>query len=236
VRHAPADDNYKLKITSMDLNFFGKQGSGKGTQAKVIAKRLCYRIFETGGALRDIAKKKTALGKKVKEIMNKGELVPTKVVIEVLEDFIKSIEPGEKIIFDGIPRSTEQKIHFDRIINKHKRVVQGILISISDKEALYRLSNRMICQDCSAVYGAFYKEKKCEKCGGELGKRSDDVPEAIQKRLELFAEETVPVIKSYRRSGDITEINGKLPVEMVTQKIMSIVIGRDYFLEENLQD
>jgi len=204
----------------MDLNFFGKQGSGKGTQAGIIAKKFSYKIFETGGALRSIAQGESDLGLKVKLIMEKGNLVPTEIVMAVVEDFVKKTKKEEKIIFDGIPRSKEQKTYFDQIVKENSRNIKNILIDISDKEALRRLSERKICEDCNKVYGAFYEGEICENCGGRLIKRLDDNPEAIKKRLEIYEKETLPVVNEYKDSDNMIIINGEKNIEEISNDII----------------
>ena len=203
----------------MDLNFFGKQGSGKGTQARIIAEQFGYKIFETGQALRDIAKEDSPLGREVNSIMQAGKLVPIEIVVNVLEDFVKKANPEEKIIFDGIPRSLEQKEHFDKISEKYNRSVLNILIDISDQEALTRLSARKICDSCRKVYGASHKGKYCPQCGQELTQRLDDNPEAIKQRLAIYASETRPVIQEYESQQNMITINGENDIEAITAAI-----------------
>ncbi|MBU1018352.1 MAG: nucleoside monophosphate kinase [Patescibacteria group bacterium] len=199
----------------MDLVFFGMQGSGKGTQGKLIAERHNLKVFETGAELRKLASEDSGLGEKVKEIIEAGHLVSNEIVMEIIENFAENIPEGESVIFDGIPRKMEQAESFNALMEKLGREFMGVLIKISEKTALKRLTTRRICSKCKEVYPADYKEKSCEKCGGELITRSDDNADSIKNRLTAYQNETLPVIEKYKSEGKMIEINGEGSVEEV---------------------
>lgn len=201
----------------MDLVLFGIQGSGKGTQGKFIAERYGFEIFETGGELRKLAKEESELGKKVKEIIEAGHLVPNEVVMEIIENFMKKLPDGKKVMFDGIPRKMEQKESFDKLMNKLGRPFLGILIHISKEEALRRLTTRRLCETCKSVYPSSYKNDKCE-CGGRLVTRADDNPESIKVRLNAYENETTPVIEHYKKEGKMIKINGEQSIDEVNKE------------------
>lgn len=205
----------------MDLVLFGMQGSGKGTQSKFIADRCDMAVFETGAELRRLSKEDSKLGRKVKEIIEAGNLVPTEVVMEIIEDFINKLPEGKVALFDGIPRSREQQEKFDKLIKKRNRDFMGLNIEISEEEALKRLTTRRICQNCKETYPAFYDKEECESCGGELITRRDDTPTAIRTRIDTFMEKTVPVIKDYEAKNKMLKINGEQSIENVTQDILT---------------
>jgi len=204
----------------MDLVLFGMQGSGKGTQSQFIAEHCNLKVFETGGELRRLAQEDSELGQKVKSIIESGHLVPTEVVMEIIEDFISNLAEGQSALFDGLPRSEEQKRNFDALLQRMNRPFKGILIEITEEEALRRLTTRRICSKCKAAYPAFYDKESCEACGGELITRKDDTPDAIRVRLDTFFEKTMPVINAYKKSGHMIIINGEQNIKGVTNDII----------------
>jgi len=198
----------------MDLIFFGMQGSGKGTLGKAVAEKYNLQIFETGAELRKLAQEKSELGKKIKSIIEAGKLVSNEVVMEIVENFMNSLESGKAVLFDGIPRKVEQAKTLNALLDKHDRDYKAVLLEISEETALKRLTTRRVCKDCKAVYPVSYKENEC-KCGGELITRQDDNPEAIKTRLQAFKEETIPTIEIYQ--GKLIKIDGEPPIEEVRE-------------------
>lgn len=197
----------------MDLILFGMQGSGKGTLGKFLAEKYGFKIFEMGGELRALAKKESELGKKVKSIIEAGELVSDELVMEIVEDFIENLEAGQKVLIDGIPRTLNQAKLLKNVLESNHHEYKGLLIKLNKENALKRLTTRRICRDCKAVYPAFYTKDNCEACNGELITRADDNPEAIEKRLNAFESETVPAIEFY--SDKIISIDGEGSIEEV---------------------
>lgn len=207
----------------MDLVLFGIQGSGKGTQSRIIAEKGGFEIFETGAELRKLSDENTPLAQKVKSIVEAGHLVPTEIVMEIIEMFIEKLAAGKRVLFDGIPRSADQKEQFDALMAKTGRSFKGILIALSEEEALRRLTTRRLCKNCGAIYPATYLQETCEKCGGELVTRKDDTPDAIQIRLQTFREKTLPVIQAYETSGLMLKVNGEQEVPKVTEDILALL-------------
>lgn len=195
------------------------QGSGKGTQGKYLAENFGYKIFDTGSALRGIADEGSDLGEKVKGIMNRGELVPTEVVMEVIEDFIHKSGDETPIVFDGLPRNTEQKEQFEQLMNKVNKRPIAILIDISRDLAETRLLIRKICTQCKKIFPGDYGSDTCdeENCNGNLETRSDDNPEAIEKRLDVFFEHTQPIIDQYKNEDNLLVIDGKPSIPEVSE-------------------
>lgn len=207
----------------MDLVLFGIQGSGKGTQSKMIAEKFNLQIFETGGELRKLSGQDTELAKKVKSIIESGKLVPTEVVMEIVANFLHQLPAGKAVLFDGIPRSDDQQAQFDELMKKEGRSFMGLTIDLTEEEAMKRLTTRRICTKCKEVYPAFYDKANCEKCGGELVTRSDDTPDAIKIRLSTFTEKTLPVINDYQSRGLMLKVNGKETIENVTKEIVAVL-------------
>ena len=201
----------------MDLILFGIQGSGKGTQGKLLMDRYNMAYFETGGELRRLSKEESTLGKKVKSIIEAGHLVPNEIVMEIVENFIKRIKKSEKIIFDGIPRKKIQAETLEKLLKKGKREYKAVILDLSEKEAMNRLLTRRICADCKTAYPSLYKNEKCEKCGGKLETRTDDNPESIKTRIKAYFDETMPVIEIFEKEGKLLRVDGSKSIDEVSK-------------------
>ena len=207
----------------MDLVLFGMQGSGKGTQSRLIVEQFDFEIFETGAELRRLAQDDSELGQKVKSIIEAGHLVPSEVVMEIIEAFLDNLPEGTAALFDGIPRSSDQQELFDALMERKGRDFKGILIELTEEEALKRLTTRRICAGCKAAYPSTYEADACEKCGSELVTRKDDTPDAIRVRLDTFQEKTLPVIESYKERGLMLSIDGQQSIDACTVDIMELL-------------
>lgn len=198
----------------MDLIFFGIQGAGKGTLGKTIAERYNLKTFETGGELRKLSQEDSELGKKIRSIIESGQLVSNEVVMEIVENFMNNLPENTNVLFDGIPRKVEQAKLLNTLLDKHNRIYKGVLIDIKKETALRRLTTRRVCKECKAVYPVHYEKPTCE-CGGQLVTRSDDNPEAIKNRLDAFEKETIPAIELYKEK--LVKIDGEPPIETVAE-------------------
>lgn len=176
-----------------DIVLFGIQGSGKGTQAQILAKKWNLKIFETGGELRKIMKEESMLGNKVNEIVSRGDLVPNEIVMEIVEHFLEGISEADRVLFDGLPRSMPQKETFDALLEKKGRDTQGICLDVPRDEVVQRMKERG---------------------------RADDTDEVIEKRIQNYENETVPVIEKYEAEGKMIRINGFQSIEAVTAEII----------------
>lgn len=204
-----------------DIILFGMQGSGKGTQGALLAEKYNSIVFDTGSALRKIASEDSPLGNKVKTIIESGDLVPTEIVMEVIEDFVNKIPQEKFVIFDGIPRNEEQRDQFNALMSKLNKQPTVIYINIPREEAEKRLLSRKICKQCKKIFPGNISSPDCTNCeGGALETRSDDNPEAIKKRLDVFFEKTVPVIESYQEDYTFLNIDGTPPISEVSQNIV----------------
>lgn len=180
-----------------DLILVGIQGSGKGTQAKLLAQKFNYEIFETGGALRAIAKEDSELGRKVKEITERGDLVPNEIVMEIVEHFLEGVNDDTPVIFDGIPRSDAQRESLEKLIQAHGREFVALEIKLSDEEAMKRMMHR-----------------------AQTEGRADDTPEVMKKRIENFYAYTAPLLEVWRGKGKLISIDGEQEIEEVTRDIL----------------
>jgi adenylate kinase len=210
-----------------DLILFGVQGSGKGTQGRIIAEQYGYKIFEMGKELRALtADEGSELGKKIKAIIEAGNLVSDEVVIEIVENYLQEISDSDAIIFDGLPRKITQKDLFEEVVGCFNREPVGVLITISDEEALRRLGNRWMSKSTGKIYAG--KESALEECEeDDVYQRADDVPEAIKTRLENYHLETQPVIDWYREQNRLVEVDGARDVVAITEDLVSQLAGTE---------
>jgi adenylate kinase len=199
----------------------GLSGAGKGTQAEFLVKKFGFDYIVMGDLLRKEACKNTKLGKKINEIINiRGELVPDQIAFQLIKNKILKIPKGKNIIIDGYPRTLHQVKDLDQILQKLGKINLVVLnIKISDKTAIARLSRRLVCPVCSAIY-VENKIKKCLKCGVDLIKRKDDTPERIKKRLSWAHKDLDLVIKFYKKRGVLIDINGEKEPKEVHQQII----------------
>lgn len=207
----------------MDLVLFGMQGSGKGTQSKAIAEHCNLVIFETGAELRRLSSEDSELARKVKAIIESGNLVPTEVVMEIIADFLNRLPEGKSALFDGIPRSEDQKEQFDALMAKGNRPFKGLLIELTEEEAIKRLTTRRMCPACKTIFPAAYEQTTCEKDGSTLITRQDDTPDAIRVRLDTFLQKTVPVIEAYKAEGKMLIVKGEQSIEQVTSDVKEVL-------------
>ncbi|MEM3577318.1 MAG: nucleoside monophosphate kinase [Candidatus Bathyarchaeia archaeon] len=180
---------------------FGAPGSGKGTYASRLQFRLGVDVIATGDVFREIMKEDTPLGRKVKGYVEKGLLVPDDVVFEVLKQRMAKIPSGKGFILDGYPRTIEQA----KALEKIAKIDVIIQLIVPDWIIIERLSARRICRKCGEVYNLRYLKPKvdmiCDKCGGKLYQRSDDTPEVIKRRIEVYEQQTKPILEYYKEKG-----------------------------------
>jgi adenylate kinase len=175
----------------------GPQGAGKGTVAAILKDKLNVPHISMGDIFRETVKSDTPLGNKLKEIMEKGELVPLEITGQMLKERLSKPDAKGGYLLDGYPRNVEQAEVLDAFENVNKVVVLEVPRSVS----IDRLTSRIQCRDCGAVYNLKSMPPKnegiCDKCGGELYQRDDDKKEAIEKRLKIYEQETTPLMNRY---------------------------------------
>lgn len=207
----------------MCIIMLGSPGAGKGTQAKIITKALGVSHISTGDILRKAIEEKAPLGLKAKGYMNKGYLVPDNLIIDLIKERIKREDCQKGFLLDGFPRTIPQAQALEKISNIDK----VINLKIENEVAIERLSGRRTCKRCGAMYHLIYipprKEGICDRCGGELIIREDDRREAVLKRLEVYREETRPLIEYYRKKGLLVIINGGRSKEEVTRDLLASI-------------
>ncbi|PJA86883.1 MAG: adenylate kinase [Candidatus Moranbacteria bacterium CG_4_9_14_3_um_filter_42_9] len=210
----------------MNIVILGQQGSGKGTQAALLAEKFDLEHIDMGKTLREIALSDTPLGREIYEIQNvRKTLVSSKILREILNVKLKSIPLKKGIVFDGAPRTLDQvKYLEDAMLELGRKIDYVLFISIPEQESIERASRRRLCNNCQAilVMGKIIKKEndRCPKCGGEVSQRKDDTPEGIKKRLEVFKNETMPVLEYYEKEGSLIKIDGMQPVKKVFADII----------------
>ncbi len=191
----------------MNFIFLGPPGAGKGTLAVDVATEYGIPQISTGDIFRENIKNETELGKKVKSITASGGLVSDDIVVALVEDRIKKDDCKNGFILDGFPRTIPQAEALEKICPD----VKVVNFEVDNELIIARLSNRRVCKSCGANYNAKFRppkvEGKCDKCGGELYTRDDDKIEAITHRLDVYRQQTEPLIGFYKKLGKITDID-----------------------------
>lgn len=212
----------------MQIILLGPPGVGKGTQAKSLAKELKLPHISTGDILRTNVKENTELGKKAKEFMKKGELVPDQLVNQMLMDRINRSDTDQGYILDGYPRNVAQANKLEEIL---KRKCSGNYIAIyldaSESVIIERLSGRRVCLNCQAVYHIKNMPPKvdavCDYCQGELKQRLDDQEATIKNRLKVYLSESSPVLDYYKTKGKLQRIPADGPAGIVLDEMLDLV-------------
>ena len=209
----------------------GKSGSGKGTQADLLMKKFGLDYIGAGNMIRTRMKKEDFTGKKIKALYEKGILHPVAVVFDLWLDNIEKFKKKKNLkglLIDGNPRRLIEAQLMDSALEWYEwnKNVKVILVDISDKEAILRLTKRRICKDCKELIpfvGEFKKIKKCHKCNGQLIRRIDDTVNSAKNRLAWFKRDVVPAINYYKKTGRLIKVNGEQPIEDVFKDILKVI-------------
>ncbi|MFZ1081379.1 MAG: adenylate kinase [Candidatus Kryptoniota bacterium] len=211
----------------MRIILFGPPGVGKGTQAKIISKDLKIVHIATGDILREAVSHSTELGKKAKAFMDRGELVPDDVVIGIIQDRLKGSDAKRGFILDGFPRTLPQAEALDKVFDKMGIKVDSVVSMEVDKEVLMnRLTSRRVCRNCGSIYNLLVDkldDLKCRKCGGEVYQRDDDKRETIERRFEVYQNQTRPVKNYYGTKKMLVEIDGIGEIDEVTGRLKGVL-------------
>ncbi len=202
----------------------GPPGAGKGTQAAKIVEKYDVPHISTGDIFRDNIKRQTELGKKAQEYMNKGELVPDDLVIEIATDRLLADDCEKGFLLDGFPRTVYQAQKLDEFLAAHGQKLDKVLnIEVKDEELLTRLTGRRVCKQCGASYHVVSVPPKqegiCDVCGGELFQRADDTVETVSNRIAVYKEQTMPLVDYYTAAGNIATVNGAGTLDEVFAEI-----------------
>jgi adenylate kinase len=211
----------------MNILLFGKPGAGKGTQAPKLAESLGVRTLATGDVLRSATRAGTTLGKKAKEFMDRGDLVPDDVILGIVGEALARPEYTRGAILDGVVRTVPQAEGLERVLKSMNRKLDAVLnFDIDNDEIVRRLSARTVCENCQTPYTGREPDEKCQKCGGKLVRRRDDEPEAIRNRLAVYESQTAPVFDWYKRNGTrVVTVDAVGTMDNVTKRALK-ALGR----------
>lgn len=212
----------------MKIIMLGAPGAGKGTQAKKIAAKYHIPHISTGDIFRANIKNNTELGKKAKTYMDQGLLVPDELVVDLVVDRVNQEDCKEGYVLDGFPRTIPQAEALTEALAKMgQKVDYAIDVNVPDENIVNRMGGRRACVGCGATYHIAYaptrKEGVCDTCGSELILRDDDKPETVQKRLNVYHEQTQPLIDYYTNAGILKTVDGTVDIEDVFQAIVEIL-------------
>jgi adenylate kinase len=224
--------NFVIKegIIRMKIIMLGAPGAGKGTQAQMIAEQYHIPHISTGDIFRANIKNGTELGKKAKAFMDKGQLVPDELTVQLLLDRVAQDDCKDGYVLDGFPRTIPQADVLDQELTKlGDKVDYAINVDVPDENIIHRMSGRRACLKCGATYHIEHippkKEGICDKCGSELVQREDDKPETVKNRLSVYHEQTQPLIEYYTRKNILKTVDGTRDMKDVFSDIITI-LGR----------
>ena len=212
----------------MKIIMLGAPGAGKGTQAKKIAAKYEIPHISTGDIFRANIKNGTELGKKAKTYMDQGLLVPDELVVDLVVDRVNQEDCKNGYVLDGFPRTIPQAEALTDALEKlGQKMDYAIDVDVPDENIVRRMGGRRACVGCGATYHIEYaptkKEGICDTCGGELILRDDDKPETVQKRLDVYHEQTQPLIDYYTKAGILRTVDGTVDIDDVSQAIVDIL-------------
>ena len=205
----------------MNLILLGAPGAGKGTQAELLVKKLSIPAISTGNMLREAMANGTELGKKAKQYMDEGALVPDELILGIVADRVAQSDCANGFILDGVPRTIAQAEALEAAGIKFDHVVS---MEIADATIMERMSGRRVCEKCGASYHIINKKSKvegvCDLCGGKTVIRKDDQPATVLDRLKAYHEQTEPLVEFYRTRGKLAEIKFCPSIEETTAEVM----------------
>jgi adenylate kinase len=215
----------------MRLIFLGPPGVGKGTQAELISKKFNIPQISTGDILRQAVKKQTKLGTLAKKYMDKGELVPDGVIIDLIKTRLLEKDCKSGFILDGFPRTLPQAEALTSTLHDMALSLDAVInFRLKDDVIIKRLCGRRVCKGCGYNFHIYYQppknEFKCDKCGGEIYQRDDDREEVITNRLKVYMEQTSPLINYYKKIGILKDVDADAQIPSVFDRVMDVLKER----------
>ena len=212
----------------MKIIMLGAPGAGKGTQAKMIADKYKVPHISTGDIFRANIKNGTELGKEAKQYMDKGLLVPDELTVKILLDRVAQADCENGYVLDGFPRTIPQAEVLDKALTElGDQIDYAIDVNVPDENIIKRMSGRRACLACGATYHIEHippkKEGVCDRCGESLVLRDDDKEETVKNRLDVYHEQTQPLIEYYTGKGILKEVDGTVPMQQVFEAITDIL-------------
>jgi adenylate kinase len=208
----------------MRIVLLGAPGAGKGTQAKKLIEKYGMPQISTGDLLRAAVSAGTPLGKEAKSFMDKGELVPDRVVLGMVEERLKQDDCKNGYILDGFPRNTAQAEALDKMLaSLNMQLTAALSVDVPFDDLMKRLTGRRTCKACGQMYNIYFKppakEGACDKCSGELFQRDDDKEATIKKRLEVYNAQTAPLFDYYGKKGIVKSVSGTGSIDDIFKKV-----------------
>ena len=218
-------------MAQRDLILLGPPGAGKGTHAEYLEDSMSYTHLSTGNLLREAVANGNNLGKQAQDYMEAGELVPDDLVIELVTERMAQLDCEEHFLLDGFPRTTAQAEALSKMLGTIGREEPLVInLAVSDAEVVRRLGGRLMCPDCETIYNVHRDGldigDKCPQCGGELYCRSDDQPEAIRNRLNVYEQDSAPLIDYYQQRGQLVTIDAEQDQQQVSVELAELAQGR----------
>ena len=206
----------------MNIVLFGKPGAGKGTQAPKLAESLSVPTLATGNVLRAAVKQGTSLGREAKSYMDRGDLVPDSVILGIVREELAKPEYTGGVVLDGVVRTVPQAEGVAAMLQSLGRKVDAVVsLEVPDDEIVRRMGTRTVCSTCQTPYSDLEPGAKCPNCGGVVVRRSDDEPQAVRNRLNVFTAQTAPVFDWYKKNGArLVVVDAKGAVNDVTQRVL----------------
>ncbi|MBI4297203.1 MAG: adenylate kinase [Chloroflexi bacterium] len=212
----------------MYIILLGPPGAGKGTQAQELARSLGVPHVASGELLREARQKGTELGLKAGSYMDKGLLVPNEIIVGIFLERLGQPDADKGAVLDGFPRSQDQARILEKALKSRERDIGKVIyMRVSNQELIRRLAGRWLCRRCQTPYHTVSSPPKvaghCDVCGGELYQRSDDKEETVRKRLDVYHQETAPLVEYYRKQGNLVEVEGEGNIEAVSRALLALV-------------
>ena len=212
----------------MRLVLLGAPGAGKGTQAKMFIDKFGIPQISTGDLLRAAVKDGTELGKEAKGYMDRGELVPDSVVLGMVKERLASDDTKKGYILDGFPRNTSQAQALDGMLSEMGMALEAALsVDVPFDALMKRLTGRRTCKACGQMFNIYFNPPKvegvCDKCGGQLFQRGDDREDTIKKRLEVYQDQTAPLIDYYQGKGILKRVGGTGDIDAIFLKVSKLL-------------
>lgn len=212
----------------LNIILLGPPGAGKGTQAELIVEKYGIPQISTGDIFRANIKNGTELGKKAKTYMDAGNLVPDELVVDLVRDRLEQDDCKDGFMLDGFPRTVFQAEELDKIMESKGLKIDHVLnIDVKPEKLIKRIAGRRVCRACGATFNIAYKptakEGVCDNCGGEVYQRADDTEETVKNRIDVYFNQTAPLIEYYEKAGNIATLDGDRPIEDVFSDITGVL-------------